>query len=127
MSNSMKLVVRTLLIVLLMVIGSWLSIQINIYAAASGNLKFLAAIATYLVYFIIGVTLGSMVNPRFTKNKNKFLYLFPIFIFIVIGVTQLLYWLVPTLPLIGWIVTYLAQFTHLAWTLTGTFFALAFR
>lgn len=127
MSNTMKLIVRTLLIVLLMAAGSWLSIQINIYAAASGNLKFLASIAMYIVYFMIGVTLGSMTNPRFTKPKNKFVYLIPILIFVVIGVTQLLFWLVPTLPMIGWIVKYLAQFTYLSWTLVGAFFALVFR
>jgi len=127
MSNTMKFILRTLLIVLLMVAGSWLAIQINIYAAASGNLKFLASIAMYIVYFIIGVTLGSMVTSRFTKPKNKFLCLFPILIFVIIGVTQLLFWLVPSLPLIGWIVKYLSQFTYLSWTLTGVFTALAFR
>lgn len=127
MSNSMKFILRTLLIVLLMVAGSWLAIQINIYAAASGNLKFLASIAMYIVYFIIGVTLGSMVSGRFTKPKNKYWNLFPIIIFVIIGVTQLLFWIVPTLPFIGWIVKYLSQFTYLSWTLVGTFCALAFR
>lgn len=127
MSNTMKLILRTLLIILLMVLGSWISIQINIYAAASGNLKFLASIAMYIVYFIIGVTVGSMVNGRFTKPKNKYWNLFPIIIFVIIGVTQLLYWIVPTLPLIGWIVKYLAQFTYLSWSIVGVFCALAFR
>lgn len=127
MSNTMKLIVRTLLIVLLMAAGSWLSIQINIYAAASGNLKFLASIAMYIVYFIIGVTLGSMTNSRFAKPKNKYIHLFPILIFVVIGVTQLLFWIVPTLPLIGWIASYLSQFTYLSWTMTGVFCALTFR
>lgn len=127
MSNTMKLIVRTLLVILMMVLGSWLSIQINIYAAASGNLKFLASIAMYIVYFIIGVILGSMVNGRFTKPKNKYWNLFPIIVFVIIGVTQLLYWIVPTLPLIGWIVKYLAQFTYLSWSIVGLFCALAFR
>lgn len=127
MSNTMKLILRTLLIILLMVLGSWISIQINIYAAASGNLRFLASIAMYIVYFIIGVTIGSMVNGRFTKPKNKYWNLFPIIIFVIIGVTQLLYWIVPTLPLIGWIVKYLAQFTYLSWSIVGVFCALAFR
>lgn len=127
MSNTMKLILRTLLIILLMVLGSWISIQINIYAAASGNLKFLASIAMYIVYFIIGVTIGSMVNGRFTKPKNKYWNLFPIIIFVIIGVTQLLYWIVPTLPLIGWIVKYLAQFTYLSWSIVGVFCSLAFR
>lgn len=126
MSNTMKLLVRTLLIVLLMAAGSWLSIQINIYASASGNLKFLASIAMYIVYFVIGITLGSVTSPRFTK-RNKYIYIIPIFIFAVIGITQLLFWIVPSLPFIGWIVKYLSQFTYLSWTVAGVFFSLAFR
>lgn len=126
MSNSMKLITRTLLIVLLMAAGAWLNRQLDIYAAASGNLRTVASVAMYAVYLIIGIAVGSTVNPRFTKNKNKFVYLFPIFCFVVIGVSQLLYYFAPMLPF-PWIAGYLSHFTYVSWTLTGLFCALAFR
>lgn len=122
----MKLVLRTLLILVLMVAGSWLNHQLDIYAAASGNLRTVASIAMYAVYLIIGIAAGSMVGPRFTKNKNKFVYLFPIFCFVVVGISQLLYYFAPMLPF-PWIAGYLSQFTYVSWTLTGLFCALAFR
>ena len=50
----MALVLRTLLIVVCMIVGAFLDAQINIYAGASGNLLFLASIATYIVYFAVG-------------------------------------------------------------------------
>ncbi|MEA4987384.1 hypothetical protein [Anaerovorax sp. IOR16] len=124
MPNAMKLIVRTLLIVFLMVFGTWLSKQLAIYANASGNLRFVSSIAMYMVYLVIGIAAGSMVSMRFTKNK--YVYLFPIFIFLVIAIAPLLYLLLPLLPF-PWIANYLSQFTYLSWTLTGVFLALAFR
>lgn len=124
MPNAMKLIVRTLLIVFLMVFGTWLSKQLAIYANASGNLRFVSSIAMYMVYLVIGIAAGSMVSMRFTKNK--YVYLFPIFIFLVIAIAPLLYLLLPLLPF-PWIANYLSQFTYLSWTLTGVFLTLAFR
>lgn len=126
MSNTLKLIVRTLLILVLMIAGAWMNHQLDIYAAVSGNFRTLASIAMYIVYMMIGIAAGSMVSPRFTKNKNKFVYLFPIFCFVVIGASQLLYYFAPMLPF-PWIAAYLAQFTYVSWTLTGLFCALAFR
>lgn len=126
MSNGLKLAGRTLLILALMIVGSWMNHQLDIYAAASGNLKTLASIAMYIVYAMIGMAAGSMVSPRFVKSRNKGLYVFPIFCFIVIGVSQLLYYFAPMLPF-PWIASYLSQFTYVAWTLAGLFCAQAFR
>ena len=119
----MALVLRTLLITLCMIVGAWLDAQINIYAGASGNLLFLASVATYIVYFIIGIVLGSMFNPRLTKHNQKLIYLFPILIFIIIGVTPLLSIVAPMLA-INRFAKYLKLFTYLAWTIVGTFVAL---
>lgn len=124
MPNTMKLIVRTLLIVLLMVLGTWLNQQLSIYANASGNLRFVSSITMYMVYLILGILVGSMVSTRFTKNK--YVYLFPVFIFLVIAIAPLLYLLLPLLPF-PWIANYLSQFTYVSWTLTGVFLALAFR
>jgi len=122
----MAVILRTLLIVICMIVGAFLDAQINIYAGASGNLVFLANMATYLVYLAIGVTLGTMFNPRHTKNKQKMIYLVPIAIFVIIGVTPLLNIVMPALS-INRFTKYLRQFTYLAWTIVGTFCALVFR
>ena len=122
----MAIFLRTLLIVVCMIVGAFLDAQINIYAGASGNLVFLANIATYIVYGAVGVTLGTMFNPRFTKNKQKMIYLIPIVAFVIIGVTTLLNLVMPALS-INRFTKYLRQFTYLAWTIVGTFCALVFR
>lgn len=125
MSNSMKLIVRTLLIVLLMIAGAWLNSWLNRFVESNEDLTFVSSAGMYIAYFIIGIALGSTVGPRFTKHKNKFIYLFPIFIFIVIGIAPLLYFFVPMLPF-PWI-GLLAQFDLLSWTMVGLFSNLAFR
>ena len=122
----MALVLRTLLIVVCMIVGAFLDAQINIYAGASGNLLFLASIATYIVYFAVGVTLGTMFNPRFTKHNQKMIYLVPLVIFIIIGITPLLNLVMPMLS-INRFTKYLRQFTYLAWTIVGIVVALVFR
>ncbi len=122
----MALVLRTLLIVVCMIVGAFLDAQLNIYAGASGNLLFLASIATYIVYFAVGVTLGTIFNPRLTKNNQKMIYLFPIIIFIIIGVTPLFNLVMPMLA-INRFTIYLKQFTYLSWTIVGAFTALIFR
>lgn len=124
MSNPMKLIVRTLLIVFLMVFGTWLNKQLVIYTNESGNLRFISSIAMYVVYLAIGIAVGSMVSMRFTKNK--YIYIVPILLFLVIAIAPLMYALVPLLPF-PWIANYLSQFTYLSWTITGVFLALAFR
>lgn len=122
----MALIIRTLLITICMIVGAWLNVQINIYAGASGNLLFLASVAMYIVYFVIGIVLGTMFNPRLTKNSQKLIYLFPIVVFIIIGVTPLLSIVAPMLA-INRYTQYLKLFTYLAWTIVGTFVALVFR
>ncbi len=124
MSNTMKLFVRTLLVIIFMVFGTWLNQQLAIYASASGNLKFVSSITMYLVYLAIGLVIGSMISMRFAKNK--YVYLVPVFLFLIIGAAPLLYSFFPLLPF-PQIINYLAQFTYLAWTIVGIFLALVFR
>ena len=121
----MKLVVRVLFIILLMIFGAWLNSYLDGLAAGTGQLQLLASLAMYVVYFVVGIALSTTVSHRFTKN-NRYIYLFPIFLFIVIGVAPLLYSLMPILPF-PWIGTYLGQYSYLSWTLTGVFLGLAFR
>lgn len=122
----MAVILRTLLIVVCMIVGAFLDAQINIYAGASGNLLFLANIASYIVYAAVGVTMGSMFNPRFTKNKQKMIYVIPIIVFVIIGVTPLLNLVMPALS-INRFTKYLKRFTYLAWTIVGAFCSLVFR
>ena len=122
----MALVLRTLLIVVCMIVGAFLDAQINIYAGASGNLLFLASIATYIVYFAAGVTLGTMFNPRSTTHNQKMTYLVPLVIFSIIGITPLLNLVMPMLS-INRFTKFLRQFAYLAWTIVGTVVALVFR
>lgn len=120
MSNSMKLLARMVIILVLMMIGSWLSSQ----AALPG---FTSSIAIYAVYLLIGIMLGSTANPRFTKAKNKWVYALPILIFGVVGSLLMLY---SPLHVAAWpfgIGNYLTGFTELAWAIVGFFLSLAFR
>lgn len=120
MSNSMKILTRILTILVLMVIGSWLGSQL----ALPG---YTGSIANYAVYLLIGVVLGSMANPRFTKAKNKWIYLIPILVFGIIGALLFLYSLlhVSAWPLgIG---NYLTEYSSLSWAITGFFISIALR
>lgn len=120
MSNSLKLLTRLLIIPALMIIGSWLSAQMLLPEVVSG-------IIIYAVYLLIGVTLGSVTNPRFTKSKNKWIYVLPIFIFSVIGALPILYSL---LHVAAWpfdIGSYFLNFSNFSWTIVGFFLSLAFR
>ncbi len=120
MSNSMKLLARVLLILALMVIGAWLIGQ-------QALPEFAAGIAVYAVYLLIGIFLGSSANPRFTKAKNKAVYVIPILIFGVIGALSLLY---APLHAAAWpfgIGAYLLNFSNLSWAIVGIFLSLSFR
>lgn len=120
MSNSMKLLTRTLMILALMIVGSWLNGQLAMPGIAS-------SIAVYAVYLLIGILLGSTANPRFTKAKNKWIYVLPILIFAVIGALMMLY---PLLHVAAWpfgIGAYLLEFSNLSWSIVGFFLSLAFR
>lgn len=120
MSNSMKLLTRTLIILLLMVIGSWISGQLALSGIA-------ASVAIYAVYLLIGIVLGSTANPRFTKAKNKWIYILPILVFAVIGALS---FLSPWLHAAAWpfgIGSYLMQYSSLSWTATGFFLSIALR
>lgn len=127
MSNSMKIIARTLIILLLMAAGSWLNGQLDQFNNSTGNLGFLSFIAMYVVYFLIGLTLGGIVNPRFTKAKNKWIYLIPIIAFALIGAQWFFspIFNVAALPLgIG---NHLLQFSYLSWGLVGFFLNLFLR
>lgn len=120
MSNTLKLLTRVLIILALMVAGSWLSGQMLLPDLA-------ASITFYAVYLLIGIILGSMANPRFTKPKNKWVYVLPILIFAVIGAMQMLYALLHVAAWPFGIGEHLLNFSTLAWTITGFFLSLAFR
>jgi hypothetical protein len=120
MSNSMKLLTRTLIILVLMIIGAWLIGQLTLPEFASG-------ITVYAVYLLIGIILGSTANPRFTKTKNRWIYVLPILIFAVIGALSLLYALLHVAAWPFGIGAYLLNFSNLSWTVTGFFLSLAFR
>lgn len=120
MSNSMKLLTRSLIILALMVAGSWLSGQQVLTGFASG-------IAGYAVYLLIGIILGSVANPRFTKAKNKWIYILPILVFGVVGSLHMLYSLLHVAAWPFGIGSYLAGYSNLAWTITGFFVSLSLR
>ena len=126
MQNTMKLITRTLIVIALMIVGAWLSATLGAKGGSVGPTAELASVIVYIVYFAIGIGAGSMVSPRFTKQKNKFVYLFPVIVFVLIGIAPLAYSVFTVLPfpMIG---TYLVQFSLLCWTLAGLFFTLAFR
>lgn len=127
MSNSMKLLARTFIILALMVVGSWLNGQLAQFNSSTGQFGFVSFVAMYVVYLLIGITVGTIVNPRFTKAKNKWIYVIPILIFAVIGAQWFFspIFSVATLPFgVG---NYLMQFSYLSWTMVGFFLNLLFR
>lgn len=127
MSNTMKLLARTLIILVLMVIGAWLNAQLGQSAYSGGSLGFISFIVMYIVYLLIGITIGSMVNPRFTKPKNKGVYFIPVLIFALIGAQWFFYPLFSIAALPWGIGSYLLQFSYLSWSIVGVFLSLAFR
>ena len=127
MSNAMKLLARTFIILALMVIGSWLNGQLAQFNSSTGQSGFGSFVAMYVVYLLIGITAGTIVNPRFTKAKNKWIYVIPILIFAIIGAQWFFspIFSVATLPFgIG---NHLIQFSYLSWTMVGYFLNLLFR
>jgi hypothetical protein len=120
MSNTMKLLTRILIILALMTIGAWL-------VGEQALPEFAAGITGYAVYFLIGILLGSVANPRFTKTKNKAVYVIPILIFAVIGALSMLY---GPLHAAAWpfgIGAYLLNFSNLSWSIVGFFLSLSLR
>lgn len=127
MPNTMKLLIRTFLILVFMVVGAWLNGQVASQFYAGSDLGFISFIAMYIVYLLIGITIGSMVNPRFTKPKNKGIYLVPVVIFALIGAQWFFYPLFSVASLPWGIGNYLLQFSYLSWTISGIFLNLSFR
>lgn len=123
MPNTMKLLARTFIVLLLMVIGAWLNAQLG-QSAGLGPMSF---IVIYVVYLLIGVTLGSAVNPRFTKTKNKWIYIIPVVIFAIIGAQWFFYPIFSIAALPFGVGSYLLQFSYLSWAIVGLFINLAFR
>ena len=127
MSNAMKLCVRTLIILAFMVIGAWLNAQLGQSGFSSNNLGFVSYIVMYFVYFLIGITIGTMVSPRFTKNKNKWIYIIPVLIFALIGAQWFFYPFFPIAALPWGVGNYLLQFSYISWTIVGIFLNQAYR
>ncbi|MDD4122134.1 MAG: hypothetical protein PHE94_04510 [Eubacteriales bacterium] len=127
MTNTMKLLTRILIILVLMAAGAWLNeMATDSYYRANGSIPGLFyIIPVYAVYLLIGIALGSVVNPRFTKKK--WIYLIPILIFAVIGSLLFLY---PVLHVGTWpfgIGNALLEFSNLSWTIAGFFLNLILR
>lgn len=125
MSNTLKLTVRTLAVVVLMAIGTLLSQALAGNDASLGVLS-LSTIVIYTVYLVIGVVAGSAVSPRFAKGRSKTSYLIPLLIFLFLGLAQVIAALLPSLPL-GLIIHYTTQFVLLSWALAGLFLAQLIR
>jgi len=116
----MKLLTRTFLLLLLMLAGSWIGNQQILSGLA-------ASVAVYAVYLLIGIVLGSMASPRFTKAKNKWIYILPILIFAAIGA---LMQLSPWLHAASWpfgVGNSLLAYSNLSWSIAGFFLSLALR
>lgn len=120
MSNTAKLLIRILIILVLMIIGAWLSTNMTLPDLWEN-------IVVFAVYLLIGVMLGSVANPRFTKNKNKGVYMIPILIFVVIGALHMLYGLLHVAAWPFGLGGYLLNFSALSWSIAGFFGSLAFR
>ncbi len=127
MSNTMKLLARTFIILILMIIGAWLNGQLDNFNAQTGEFGFISFIAMYVVYLLIGITMGTMVNPRFTKAKNKWIYIIPVLIFALVGAQWFLSPIFSVASLPFGIGSYLMQFSYLSWSIVGYFLNLAFR
>jgi len=126
MSNAVKLFVRSVIILILFVIGSWLNVQFaqpGFFMTGS----FIPPLVTYIVYFLIGIMIGSMVSPRFSKNRSKGIHLIPIVIFAIIGF-QWFYSSIFSFTLLPWgIGDNLLQFAGISWTIVGVFTSQLFR
>lgn len=125
MTNTLKISIRTVLILALMAVGSWQIDNLQGNEISFGNLP-LTTLAIYTVYFLIGLILGTTMSPRFSKGKNKWVYLLPVLVFVTIGLAQILYSIIPLFPL-EIVMSYFSQFTFLAWALTGAFFSQLIR
>lgn len=126
MSNAMKLFVRSGIILVLFVIGSWLNIQFD-QPGFFMTSSFIPPLVTYIVYFLIGITVGSMVSPRFSKNRSKGVHLIPVIIFAIIG-AQWFYSSLFSFSSLPWgIGDNLLQYAVISWTIVGVFTSQLFR
>ena len=119
MSNTLKLLARTMIVLALMVIGAWLTIRMGGTPASR--------LLSCAVYLVIGLATGSMVNPRFTKNKSKWIHLIPALIFALIGSQWFMYPYLNISLLPMGIGDYLLQYSMFSWVLSGIFVNLSFR
>lgn len=127
MSNSMKLIGRTLIILVLMAAGSWLNNQLDQFSSSTGQLGFLSFVAMYAVYFLIGITLGGTANPRFTKAKNKWVYFIPMILFALIGAQWFFSPIFNVASLPFGMGAHLLPFSYFSWGLVGYFLNLSLR
>lgn len=127
MTNAMKLLIRTFIIVMLMVLGAWLNAQLGQSVYAYGSFGFVSYVVMYIIYFLIGITMGTMVSPRFSKSRNKGVYFIPVIVFIVIGAQLFLYPFISIASLPWGIGSYILPFSYLSWTIVGVYVNQVFR
>lgn len=120
MSTSLKICGRVLVMLFLMAVGAWLNGRLS----DSGSYTYFVL---YIVYFLIGITLATTINPRFTKGNNKWVYFIPVAVFAIVGAQWFFYPIFSLSSLPFGIGNYVMQFSYLSWALVGFFANLAFR
>lgn len=126
MSNTMKLCIRTAIIALLMIVINWLGGAIK-EGTFSSMPYYVVLIITYLPYLLMGITVGTMVNPRFANRKKNWIYMIPTILFLLIAATPFLYLILPPFVSASFFATYFGGFVSLSWVLTGIFASQSFR
>lgn len=120
MSTSLKICGRVLVMLFLMAVGAWLNGRLS----DKGSYTYFVL---YIVYFLIGITLATTINPRFTKGNNKWVYFIPVAVFAIVGAQWFFYPVFSVASLPFGIGNYVMQFSYLSWALVGFFANLAFR
>lgn len=125
MSNTLKLTLRTAIIIGVMMAGTWLSHRFAVSPSQTGAFT-LSVGMLYLVDILLGVAVGSMVAPRFVKGKSKFAYLIPLWIVFIVGISPALHYYIPTLPFPE-AIQLLNPYIDFSWVLSGLYASLLFR
>ncbi|MEG2199143.1 MAG: hypothetical protein RRY25_02510, partial [Anaerovorax sp.] len=125
MSNTMKLCLRTGIIVILMIIINWAMGAIK-QGMFSGMPGYVPLIVTYFPYLLMGITVGTMGNPRFANKKRNWIYLIPTILFLLIAATPFLYLILPPFISANSFTAYFSNFAALSWVFTGIFASQSF-
>lgn len=127
MSNTMKLCIRTGIILVLMIIINWLKGAITMNDGLFSTLPhYVRTILIYLPYFLMGITAGTMVSPRFANKKKNWVYMIPTVLFLILALSPYLAPLIPV-AIIGKAVLYFGSLVPLSWVLVGLFASQSFR